>query len=207
MSFWLHRYRRARYGKPIVVVSGLPRSGTSMMMRMLDAGGMAIWTDGIRHADDHNPHGYYELERVKDLDKPLDKAWVREGRGRVVKIISSLLPHLPADNTYQVIFMHRDLDEVLASQARMLAARGEPHETAGNDSLKAAFDAHLSNVRHLLEGDRRFAAHIVHHSEVMSAPPRVAERIQAFLGCRLDLQKMAAVVDQALYRNRSASRP
>ena len=97
MAWWQQTYRRFRYGRPVVVVSGLPRSGTSMMMKMLEAGGIPVWLDGVRTADNQNPKGYYELERVKELDKGLDKSWVREGRGRAVKVISSLLEHLPTD--------------------------------------------------------------------------------------------------------------
>src|SRR5919108_966564 len=96
-------YRRLRYGKPIVVVSGLPRSGTSMAMKMLEAGGLAVVTDGLRAADEDNPKGYYEDERVKDLYEASDKRWLREARGRVVKIISFLLKSLPSDNNYKVL--------------------------------------------------------------------------------------------------------
>ena len=98
-------YRRLRYGRPIVVVSGLPRSGTSMAMKMLEAGGLPVVTDGLRAADEDNPKGYYEDERVKDLHQAADKGWLRNARGRVVKIISFLLKSLPADNNYQVVFM------------------------------------------------------------------------------------------------------
>src|ERR1700730_12387191 len=108
-------YRRLRYGAPIVVVSGTPRSGTSMAMKMLDAGGMPTLTDGIRAADESNPKGYYEFERVKELDKNGDIAWLSDARGNAVKIISFLLTFLPESFDYQVIFMDRDLDEVLAS--------------------------------------------------------------------------------------------
>ena len=97
----------------ITVVSGLPRSGTSMMMRMLDSGGMEVLTDSIRTADEDNPKGYYEYERVKDLETETDKSYVRDGRGKVLKVISFLIRFLPDDNQYRVIFMRRDLDEVL----------------------------------------------------------------------------------------------
>src|SRR6185295_15833711 len=99
--------RRFRYGKPIVVVSGLPRSGTSMAMKMLEAGGLPVVTDGRRSADEDNPRGYYEDERVKDLYREGDKTWVRESRGKAIKVISFLLKSLPPDNNYKVLFMHR----------------------------------------------------------------------------------------------------
>src|SRR4029453_16905754 len=102
--------RRLRYGKAIVIVSGLPRSGTSMAMKMLEAGGVPILTDGIRTADISNPKGYYEYEPVKELDKGRVPAWLPEARGKAVKIISFLLTFLPENYDYQVIFMERDLN-------------------------------------------------------------------------------------------------
>ncbi len=121
--------RRLRYGPPIVVVSGLPRSGTSMAMKMLEAGGLAIVTDNVRAADDDNPRGYYEDERVKDLARDANREWLRDARGKAIKIISFLLKDLPPDNNYKVLFMERDLGEVLASQQKMLDHRGEDSAT------------------------------------------------------------------------------
>src|SRR6266705_3343431 len=121
--------RRLRYGKPIVVVSGLPRSGTSMAMKMLETGGLSVVTDGLRTADEDNPKGYYEDERVKDLYREGDKVRLRDSRGEVIKIISFLLKSLPADNNYKVLFMHRSRKEIVASQNKMLARRGEKNDT------------------------------------------------------------------------------
>ena len=177
-----------------------------MMMAMLDAGGLRVWTDGRRAADAQSPHGYYELERIKDLDKPLDKEWVREGRGRAVKIVSPLLAHLPADNTYHVIFMRRDLDEVLASQDKMLAGRGQPGAASSTVALKAAYEAHLRTIERLLDRDPRFLAIEVAYQAVIEDPVEMSRRIEQFLGCRLDLGRMAAAVDVSLYRNRHAAR-
>ncbi len=116
--------RRLRYGRPIVVVSGLPRSGTSMMMQMLQAGGLEILTDAVRTPDGSNPKGYFEFEAVKDLDKGPPPAWLTGARGKAVKIVSSLVRWLPESHDYQVIFMRRNLDEVILSQNKMLADRG-----------------------------------------------------------------------------------
>src|SRR5262247_2722612 len=102
--------RRRRYGEPIVVVSGLPRSGTSMMMKMLESGGLPILSDGERKPDVDNPNGYYEVERIKRLEHETDKSWLRDARGKVVKVISFLVKDLPDDNFYQVLFLRRDLD-------------------------------------------------------------------------------------------------
>ncbi len=120
-----HANRGVGLGEAIIVVSGLPRSGTSMTMKMLVEGGIAVLTDGIRAADESNPEGYYEFEKVKQLDKAGDLSWLNEARGKAVKIISYLLQRLPDTFDYRVIFMHRDLHEVIASQNRMLERLGE----------------------------------------------------------------------------------
>ena len=129
-------YRRFRYGKPIVVVSGLPRSGTSMAMKMLEAGGLRVVTDGLRTADEDNPRGYFEDERVKDLYREGDKTWLRESRGKAIKVISFLLKSLPSENNYKVLFMHRDFREIVASQNKMLVRRGERNETSDERAVE-----------------------------------------------------------------------
>jgi hypothetical protein len=108
----------------IVVVSGLPRSGTSMMMKMLEAGGIPVLTDYEREADEDNPKGYFEFERVKNL-KDGDDAWLPQAKGKVVKVIAALLTDLPSSYEYEVIFMRRAMPEILASQRQMLIRRGE----------------------------------------------------------------------------------
>lgn len=204
MFWWHHPYRRVRYGRPIVVVSGLPRSGTSMLMRMLAAGGVAVWTDGIRTPDDQNPNGYYELERVKELDKGLDKRWLRDGRGRAVKVISSLLEHLPNDNNYQVLFMNRNLEEILDSQRKMLARRGEGAAHAAADArLRSAYEAHLLKTKQLLKHRPQFTALQLTYADLLKAPGGAAHTIADFLGTRLRVDQMAGAIDEALYRNRA----
>src|ERR1700674_2159926 len=137
--------RRFRYGKPIIVVSGLPRSGTSMMMNMLDSGGVPVLTDGIRSSDDSNPRGYFEYEPVKELGKDGGRSWVLLARGKAVKIISFLLTWLPETCDYRVVFMQRDLDEIIASQNEMLARRGEP-SGAGEAATRNVYAEHLHQV-------------------------------------------------------------
>ena len=204
MAWWQRIYRRVMYGRPVIVVSGLPRSGTSMMMKMLEAGGVPVWLDGVRTPDDQNPKGYYELERVKQLDKGLDKSWVRAGRGRAVKVISSLLEHLPAENDYHVVFMNRDIHEVLKSQGKMLSQRGESGGSAGDDALQKFFEVHLRKVKYFLAHDRRFSVIDVTYTDVLADPEAMARRICTFLGANLDIAAMVAAVDNQLYRNRRA---
>jgi hypothetical protein len=197
--------RKVRYGTPIVVVSGLPRSGTSMGMKMLEAGGMAVLTDGIRTADVSNPRGYYELEAVKGLDKNGDHAWLREARGKAVKIISFLLTWLPEEYNYNVIFMQRDLNEVLASQKEMLVQRGEPTDGT-DDRLRQTYVKHLEQVMRFVSNRACFNLLTVGYRDVLTRPEDEARRLNAFLGGGLDVARMSAVADPSLYRNRRAER-
>jgi hypothetical protein len=202
MSLSIQRaLRRVRYGKPIVVVSGLPRSGTSMMMQMLSAGGIETLTDDLRTADESNPQGYYELERVRTLEEHEDFFWLKDARGKAVKIIAFLLRYLPEDFNYKVVFMHRDLDEVLASQAKMLALRGEPSET-DDARMRELFQSHLATTKRLLTGRARFEVLDISYHEVLENAAEHAERVNRFAGGQLDVERMAAVVDPQLHRSR-----
>ncbi|HUT23219.1 MAG TPA: sulfotransferase domain-containing protein [Sumerlaeia bacterium] len=196
--------RKRKYGEPVVVVSGLPRSGTSMMMQMLAAGGLEIAADEIRTADADNPRGYCELERVKDLDKGGDKSWVSDLKGKAVKIISFLLKDLPEDCFYRVILMERDMDEMLASQGRMLAHRGDSTNASDEESKKdrAAYEKHLKKAKYLLETHPNYEYIAVCYRAALDDPRNVAERIRRFLGRKLDVERMARVPDASLYRNR-----
>jgi hypothetical protein len=194
-------YRRFRYGRSIVVVSGLPRSGTSMAMKMLEAGGLPVVTDGLRSADEDNPKGYYEDERVKALHQPGDKAWLRDARGKVVKIITFLLKSLPAENNYQVLFMHRNLREIVASQNKMLLRRGESNDTPDERAV-ALLDEQVRDARFFLRRPQ-FQVLELNHGDILQGARPQAQRIAEFLDRRLDVEKMVQVVDVQLYRNRS----
>ena len=194
-------YRRIRYGRAIVVVSGLPRSGTSMAMKMLEAGGLGVVTDGLRTADADNPKGYYEDERVKDLYQPRDKTWLRESRGKVIKIISFLLKSLPDDNNYKVLFMHRNLREIVASQNKMLVRRGEKNDTP-DDRAVALLEEQVRDARFFLRRPQ-FEVLELSYREMLDSPRPLALRMAEFVGEALDVEKMTQVVDVQLYRNRS----
>jgi hypothetical protein len=194
--------RRLRFGRSIVVVSGLPRSGTSMLMRMLAAGGIPLVTDGERAADEDNPLGYFELERVKELGGEDDARWLVEARGKAVKVISFLLEKLPSGYDYRVIFLNRSLAEVLASQRKMLARRGET-STTSEERMAELFEEHLFKVRRLLRDDARFETLDVAYADVIADPPTQARRIARFVGLASDPEAMAAAVDPSLYRNRA----
>lgn len=176
----------------IIVVSGLPRSGTSLMMRMLEAGGIELVTDGVRQADVDNPSGYFELERVKSLAR--DGAWLGEASGKAIKVISALLKHLPRAHHYKVLFMRRDLDEVLASQARMLEHRGTARDPEGDDALRREFTAHLAATESLLRDDAAFELLDVRYAALLDTPDVELARITAFLDADLDRAAMRACI-------------
>ena len=199
-----HLIHRLRYGAPIIVVSGLPRSGTSMAMRMLQAGGVPILADDRRVADEGNPHGYFEFEPVKQLDKSNgDMSWLPKARGSAVKIISFLLTWLPETSDYRIVFMERNLDEVVASQKKLLALRGEGVPSDERELTKEMFRAHLDQVKRLLAVRRCFKTLSVKYRDVIDQPSLEARRIAQFIGVPLDVDRMAAAIDPALYRNRA----
>ncbi|MGH7493287.1 MAG: sulfotransferase [bacterium] len=186
--------------EPIIIVSGLPRSGTSMMMKMLEAGGMPVLTDNWRSADEDNPKGYYEFERVKQIKT--DQTWLPHAQGKAVKMISELLQYLPPGYHYRVIFMHRKLEETLASQRQMLRRRGEPSEVISDEKMAELFRKHLHKLEGWLATQSNFEVLDVHYSEVMSNPGTQATKINEFLGNSLETERMMQVVDQNLYRQR-----
>jgi hypothetical protein len=194
--------RGLRAGRPIVVVSGLPRSGTSMAMRMLDVGGLPVMTDGIRHADVSNPNGYYELERVKTLEGHGDARWLADARGKAVKIISFLLTWLPETYDYRVVFMDRRLDEVLASQDAMLRHRGEAAAIDAARDARALYEEHLRQVDRFLSRRSCFSVLRLDYAQVVTRPGDAAARLADFVKVPLDVARMTAVADPALYRNR-----
>lgn len=185
----------------ITIVSGLPRSGTSMMMKMLEAGGIPPMTDQIRTADNDNPNGYYEYERVKQLDKG-DTAWVPEARGKAVKVISVLLPYLPPQYEYRVIFQYRHLNEIIASQRKMLVNRGEDPDKVDDAQMIALFEKHLGQIENWLRQQPNMRTLFVHYSDILADPSRLSIKINEFMDFKLDTARMVQVVDEKLYRNR-----
>lgn len=185
----------------ISIVSGLPRSGTSLMMQMLVAGGMPALSDGERRADADNPHGYLEWERIKQL--PHDPACIAEGEGKVVKVISRLLLSLPAGHDYRIVFMQRPLPEVLASQDQMLRRRGSYKEGTDLAVISAAFEKHLRDVYAWLDGKPYVKTLRVQYRDVLIKPKEIAQLLVQFLEIPLQVDAMVQQVDSSLYRNRS----
>jgi tetratricopeptide (TPR) repeat protein len=187
----------------LIVVTGLPRSGTSMLMQMLAAGGMSILSDGSREADEDNPRGYLELKRVKNLWN--DSKWLSEERGKAVKIVAPLLAALPPDLPCRVILTERDIEEVLDSQQRMLMRHSQPLSSPPERRrmLKAEYTRTLARVKTMLTQRPSTQLLVIEHRNVVSDPLVTAEKINEFLGGGLDPAKMAAAIDPALHRNRA----
>src|SRR6202795_3033518 len=184
----------------ITIVSGLPRSGTSLMMQMLDAGGLPVLSDGEREADTDNPKGYLEWERIKQL--PKEPSLIAEAEGKVVKVISQLILSLPSGHDYRVVLMQRPLPEVLKSQDEMLRRRGNADSNANTSAIEDAFQRHLIEVNRWLVGKSNMQVSRVHYHRVLREPKAVAGEIAAFLGVPLDVEAMVRQVDGRLYRNR-----
>ena len=198
----LHSYPASLPPRPdeyITIVSGLPRSGTSMLMKMLAAGGLPPLTDGIREADADNPGGYYEFEKVKRLEK--DAIWLESARGKAVKVISQLLDQLPLHKPYKVVFALRKMDEILASQRAMLKRRGQPCDQVSDAELAAAFSRHLRSVKQWLAEHQQEVLY-VNYAAVLRDPLATSHEIKTFLARALDVRQMASVVEESLYRQR-----
>ncbi len=185
----------------VIVVSGLPRSGTSMMMKVLEAGGVPVLVDGERTADVDNPKGYYEFERVKQLPKG-DVEWVADAQGKAVKIISALLINLPSQYNYKIIFMLRDFDEVLRSQQKMLENRGEENKGPSDAEMTKLFVKHLQSIDEWFKKQPNMDVLHVDYNRMVLDPQPYVEKINQFVPKPLDVDAMNAVVDPNLYRNR-----
>ena len=187
--------------KTIYVVSGLPRSGTSMMMKMLEAGGLYPMTDNIRTADDDNLQGYYEFERVKAM-KEGDTAWVGDAQGKVIKVISALLEHLPSTYQYKVVFMEREMMEILASQRKMLERRGKPGNPAEDGKFAELYGKHLEKVKSWLAAQPNMSVLYVRYNEMVANPIDYAKKVAEFLGTAVNVEAMENVPQEQFYRQR-----
>jgi len=185
----------------IIIVSGLPRSGTSMMMKMLAEGGLQIVTDALRSADDDNPNGYFEFEPVKQLADGQNQ-WLAEARGKALKIISALLEYLPAAYHYKIIFMEREMEEVLSSQRKMLSNRKE--SSAVDDAeMEQQFRKHLGAAKYWLARQPNIDVLYVDYKRMLASPGEYCQLVADFVGLPLDVGKMRTVPNERLYRNRA----
>jgi Sulfotransferase domain len=174
----------------IIIVSGLPRSGTSMMMQMLQTGGIALLIDDKRPADEYNPQGYFEYEKVKSLHE--DNSWVTGCKGKAVKILFHQLKFLPGHLTYKMIFMQRDLNKVLNSQDRMLTGFGKPVQN--RNKIKMIFEKELQQTHKWLKNQINMDIIYMDYEFVLTDPLKSAKKILKFLGCTGDERKMRSII-------------
>jgi hypothetical protein len=188
---------------PVIVVSGLPRSGTSMMMKILAEAGLPIVTDELRTADTDNPNGYFELETVKQMSAG-KVAWLAEAGGKAVKVISSLLEYLPAQYSYKIIFMEREIHEILASQRKMLERRNQRSEV-DDAQIAEQFRRHLSLVKPWLARQPNMEVLYISYNSLMLDPEPYCRRVIDFVACAPHhLEQMLSVPNGELYRNRAS---
>jgi len=191
-------------GRTFVLVSGLPRSGTSLMMQMLEAGGLPPMTDNVRAADIDNPRGYYEWEAIKQIAKKPELLDDAEVEGRAIKCISMLLPALPTKHQYKVIFMMRPIAEVLASQQAMTSRLGTKGAALAHDQLERGLRAHREEMRRWGKTTPDVEWLDVSYPALMRDPAPIVAQLMEFLGAeRLPNEKeMAAVIDPTLHRRK-----
>jgi hypothetical protein len=187
----------------IPIVSGLPRSGTSLMMSMLVAGGIEVLTDHLRTPDDDNPVGYFELEDVKKLIEG-EHGWLTGSNGKAVKVISTLLPYLPNGYPYRIIFMRRAMEEVLASQRKMLINRGENPDKVSDDQMAEMFQKDLQQSERWINSQAHATRIDINYKQLIANPRPLVAQTNSFLGDGLDEDKMLGVIDPSLYRQRSS---
>ena len=187
----------------ITIVSGLPRSGTSMMMAALEAGGMTLITDHIRCADGNNPKGYFEFEQVKKLPHG-EISWLKNAQGKAVKVISALLKYLPDTYRYKVLFLERDIEEILASQKRMLERTGTKEEHPISDvDMGQALQDHVAQVKSWIKEQDWVQMFPVRYNLILQNPQKEFLKVVNFLELPLDVLSMVKIVDPALYRERN----
>jgi len=182
----------------IIVVSGLPRSGTSLMMQMLQSGGIKLLTDNTRAADENNPRGYWEYGAVKNL--PNENSFLEKAQGKAVKVISHLLPYLPSGYIYHILFMRRNLDEIILSQNKMLKSLKAKTDGEKPEDIKTALLRHLQTVHFWLQDQKNIRFLYIDHHSIITGPEAEAKRIAAFLHRDLNIPAMAAAIDPSLYR-------
>ncbi|MGA1848865.1 MAG: sulfotransferase [Thermoplasmatota archaeon] len=183
------------------IVSGLPRSGTSLMMKMLEEGGLVPLTDNIREADVDNPKGYYEFERVKKLPGDID--WLPDAKGKVVKVLAELIKHLPDGFNYRIVFMMRDLDEIISSQRKMMVRRGEDPDKVPDDEMRNLLRTYLKNLKVFVNSHPNMKVCYISYNELMTDPDLSIDEISEFFNGKLDLKRMRRAIDEKLYRNRN----
>ncbi len=185
----------------IVVVTGLPRSGTSMMMQMLVAGGIQPYIDDTRQPDESNPKGYFESERVKKL--PYLNNWIGECEGKVVKVVAPLITYLPQGFNYRLVYMTRNLEEIVESQTAMLDALNREGGNLTPEKFRELFASQTRSLGYLLKLNGISYCEVSYHDTIQS-PRTTADQICRFLNFDLDIDAMVTAVDPQLYRQKKS---
>lgn len=188
----------------ITIVSGLPRSGTSMMMRILERCGLEIVTDQVRKADIDNPNGYYEYEQVKQIKE--DASWIPGTRGKAFKMVSMLLYYLPPDENYRIIFMRRSLDEILASERKMLERLGKEFSLEQENELADLFSKHLESITDWLAKRPNMRVLTMDYNVLIHSPEKELKELIQFLDSSISVDDLRQIIDPSLYRQRKSDR-
>lgn len=186
----------------IVIVSGLPRSGTSMMMNMLEAGGMDLLVDNVRKADKDNPRGYFEYELVKKLPEG-NIIWLESANSKVVKVVSYYIHHLPPRYEYKVLFMERNFDEILESQKQSVIEKEQTTSRKEDKMMTDYFKNHVKQTKEWISLQPNFSVLYLSYNEIVLNPEQYLDKINTFLELELNKEKMSKIVDKNLYRQRS----
>lgn len=200
MNSFFNKFITKKDDDAIIIVSGLPRCGTSMMMQMLEAGGIPIVTDHIRKSDEDNLRGYYEFEKVKEIKK--NSGWLDQCFGKVFKMVSALLYDLPKNRKYKIIFMKRNFEEMIASQNVMLKRKGIKDDGISDEVMAKKFESHLSKIEAWLEKQNFIDILYINYNNVLQNPFKNAQRVNMFLENRLNIDNMVGVVEKSLYRQK-----
>ena len=187
---------------PLIIVSGLPRSGTSLMMQMLAAGGLDVVSDAVREANDSNPKGYHEDERVKGLKSNADKSWLNDCRGQAIKIVMPIISGVPPELPQKIIFMERPAEEVVRSQRAMLKRDGKVGSTTEDDRMSAIYADYLKDFNKSASQNDNIEVLPVRYHEVLKDPEAVAREVAAFAMQQADIKAMVKAVDPKLYRTK-----
>lgn len=173
-----------------------------MMMKMLETGGMPVLVDHIRNPDEDNPLGYYEYETVKTLAEGCID-WLPKAQGKAVKVIAALIPYLPPNNQYQIIFMQRDMSEILASQKKMLANRGQDPNSVDTGLISGIYQKHIKQVMSWISANPNVKLIEINYNQFLLNPVPMIARIVEFTGGTLDAEAMKKILDPSLYRQRN----
>lgn len=184
----------------IIIVSGLPRSGTSLMMQILQAAGIPLLTDNSRPADKNNPKGYFEFEPVKRIER--DASWFAQAKGKAVKVISHLLMYLPPDFNYFVLFMNRDLDEIIASQNKMLFNLNKSLGRLPYDRLREKYAVHLNQIHHWLALQPNILFEDIYFPGLIRNPKNELTKVWCALKPDVPIERVLPVIQPDLYRTK-----